>query len=111
MRVWAILAVWAAGSLVASGSAWAQSNPARGTLVSAEAGDVACYLRIRDEDGQTRNWMAAFELCEGAEARIGQRFALTWRAGNVLHPSCQGNMDCGRSLRVMLIEELRPLPR
>ena len=93
----------------------AQSQPAprpeRGTLLSAQAGDVACYLEIRDEAGKSQSWMADFELCEAAEARIGGRFALTWKAGDILHPGCQGNPDCGRSQRVMLITGLRPLPR
>lgn len=86
-------------------------RPERGTLLSAHAGDVACYLEIRDEAGKSQSWMADFALCEAAEARIGRRFALTWKAGNVLHPSCQGNPDCRRSQRVMLITGLRPLPR
>lgn len=109
-----MLAGVATGVMALAGPAWAQSAPERptsGTLVSAEAGDVACYLRIRDGNGQTRNWMASFEMCEGAEARVGRHFALSWRAGNVLYPSCQGNMDCGRSLRVMLIDGMQPLPR
>lgn len=104
-----------AGIALLSSFNLAQSQPAprpeRGTLLSAQAGDVACYLEIRDEAGKSRSWMADFELCETAAARIGRRFALTWQAGNVLHPSCQGNPDCGRSQRVMLITGLRPLPR
>jgi hypothetical protein len=83
--------------------------PAQGVLVSAEAGDIACYLGIRDESGQSRRWMAEFELCEGARARIGRRYALTWREGNVQHPDCQGNPDCRRSQRVLLVVGLKPL--
>ena len=86
-------------------------RPERGTLLAAEAGDIACYLRIRDDAGQSRAWMAAFELCEGAEARIGRRFALDWEAGSVAHPSCQGDINCRRTQAVTLVVRLRPLPR
>lgn len=95
--------------LLVTGTAQAQNAPPlRGTLLGADAGDIACYLRIRDEAGSTRTWMASFEMCEQAEAVMGRRVTLVWRPGQVLHPSCQGNMDCGRSLHVMLVERMTP---
>lgn len=87
------------------------SRPERGTLLSAEAGDTACYLRIRDEAGQSRNWMAAFELCEDVQGRIGRGFALDWETARVAHPSCQGDTNCRRTQTVTLVARLRPLPR
>jgi hypothetical protein len=97
-----------------SGFAAAQTDPmrrgpARGTLLEAQAGDVACYLNIRDEAGRAEVWMAAFELCEQAEGKTGRRYAFHYEPGNVLHPDCQGNMECGRSLRAMLAVKMQPL--
>lgn len=88
-------------------------GPGEAVVVSATAGDAACYLTLRDSAGRQANWPASFELCEEGDAgvRPGRRYAFRWEAGNILHPSCQGNMDCGRSLRVMLAVEARPLAR
>lgn len=110
MRGWYV----AAWMLIGAGAAMAQpaaKGPERGTLVSAQAGDVACYLQIRDDEGRSQSWMADFTLCEGSGPRIGRRFALTWRRDSVQHPSCQGNPDCRRSQQVMLIVAMKPLPR
>ncbi|UPY37564.1 hypothetical protein [Sediminicoccus sp. KRV36] len=119
MRGWMLAGVilataGAAGTQGAAGAAGAQpaaQRPERGTLLSAEAGDIACYLQIRDEAGRSERWMAAFELCEGAASRIGQSFLLRWRAETVQHPSCQGDTGCRRSERVMLITGLAPAKR
>lgn len=92
-------------------SAQPAKAPAQGVLLSAEAGDIACYLHIRDDAGDSRRWMAEFEFCEGAGPRIGRRFALTWREGNVQHPDCQGNPACRATRRVLLVVGMRPLPR
>lgn len=109
MRAW-----WVAGWMLAlAGAAGAQpaKGPERGTLLSAQAGDIACYLQIRDDEGRSQAWMADFELCDQAGPRVGRRFTLTWRAGTVQHPSCQGNPDCRRLQRVLLIVGMTPLGR
>lgn len=90
--------------LALAAPALAQSpGPARGTVLSAQNGDIACYIRIRDEAGQTRSWMADFDLCNRAERSIGRMVGLSWRAESVQHPSCQGDPNCRRTQRVMLI--------
>lgn len=86
-------------------------GPAEAVVVSAQAGDAACYLTLRDPAGRQSDWPARFELCEASGVRTGRRYAFRWEPGNILHPSCQGNMDCGRSLRVMLAVEARPAAR
>ena len=86
----------------------AQPGPARGVLAEAVAGDAACYLTIRDEAGGTRNWEAAFEMCEEAPRLLNRRLTFTWSLATILHPDCQGNMDCGRSLRLMVVTGMRP---
>jgi len=102
----ALLAALPAAAQQAAGPA-----PADALVVSAEVGDVACHLVLREASGREASWRAAFALCEANGVRPGRRYAFRWEAGNILHPSCQGNMACGRSLRVMLAVEARPLPR
>lgn len=99
--------------LLLAGAAGAQEvpPPAQGLLQGAEAGDIACYLRIRDDAQRSRTWMAEFELCEKAGPLIGQRVGLTWRQGRVQHPACQGNPDCRRTQVVMLATGMEPLRR
>lgn len=97
--------------LLMTGAAHAQdAPPLRGTLLSAEAGDIACYLRIRDETGRSRsrNWMAEFEMCEKAGPLMGRSLSFTWKPGRVQHPSCQGDPDCRRSQQVMLVSGMTP---
>lgn len=99
------------GSLPAAAQKGPWPGPAEAIVVSATAGDAACHLLLRDAAGRQSNWQAAFELCEEKGVRAGQRYAFRWEARNILHPSCQGNTGCGRSLRVMLAVEARPAGR
>lgn len=85
--------------------------PTQGVLQAAEAGDIACYLRIRDAAGQSRRWMAEFDLCERAPPLIGRAVSLSWKPGRVQHPSCQGDPDCRHSQQVMLVTRIAPLTR
>lgn len=95
--------------LLMTGTAQAQdAPPVRGTLLGAEAGDIACYLRIRDEAGRTRAWMADFEMCEQAPRLIGRSVNLTWKPGRVQHPDCQGAPECRRSQQVLLVTGMQP---
>lgn len=95
--------------LIATMPARAQdAPPLTGTLLSAEAGDIACYLRIRDPAGVSRRWMAEFDLCEQAGRLIGRSVNLAWTSLRVQHPSCQGDSDCKRMQQVMLVAGMTP---
>jgi len=100
MKNWCAAAIW----LALAHAALAQTDgPARGTIVSAQEGDIACYLRIRDTTGQTGNWMAGFDLCPQARRALGREVGLQWRSESVMHPSCQGDTSCRRTQRVLLV--------
>jgi hypothetical protein len=96
--------------LLLTGAAGAQEAPppSTGLLQGTENGDIACYLRLRDDHGRSRVWMAEFEICERAGRMIGRHVNLTWKPGRVPHPACQGNPDCRRSQQVMLVTGLEP---
>lgn len=94
------------------GLAVAQSSPPAGkpavaTIVEMNAGDVACYVTLRDERGGKLEEMAAFEVCE-KKSLVGRKVRLSWRMGNVLGPSCQGDPNCKETIRVPLVVDAVP---
>jgi hypothetical protein len=84
-------------------------KPVFGTILRMEAGDRACYVTIRDDRGVELQELAGFEVCEQAETLLNRRVELAWKMGKVLAASCQGDMDCGKSDIVALIESARVL--
>ena len=88
------------------------SKRAYGTLRSASAGDVACYLSMKDDRGVTFDEMADFDLCAPESVRRfkGKRLALTYEIASVLSAECDGNMDCGKHDRVALVKTMRIAP-
>jgi hypothetical protein len=98
--------------LLIPGVAAAQSpppaaKPAVATITGMQAGDVACYLTLRDEAGATSDAMADFAICD-KPSLVGRRVRLTWQMGNVQAPSCQGNPDCKQTVRVPLVVGAAP---
>ena len=87
----------------------AQDKKTVGTLLSMQAGDVACYLTLRDESGQTFRELAGFDICE-EKALIDTRVRLTYMESRVIADECAGNPDCTKTRPVMLVVSARPLP-
>lgn len=79
-----------------------------GVLREAVSGDISCHLRLESDSGETFHESAVFELCEDASL-IGQRLKLSYSVENVLAESCQGDVDCGKSDRVVLVTSARVL--
>jgi hypothetical protein len=67
-----------------------------GTIVSMQAGDRACYVKLLDEKNNKFDALADFDICENKNL-IGKKSKLFYEQGNVLAMSCQGNMDCDKS--------------
>lgn len=86
-----------------------QTKRASGTIVSMEAGDVACYVNLKTDAGVTFQEMADFEICEQEQALKGKRVALTYVVGKVMAASCQGNPDCKKTQTVALISAVKVL--
>lgn len=86
-----------------------QEKRATGKLISAQAGDVACYLELEDENGEPFSEMAEFELCEAGEELWGEQVRLEYVLGNVIAEECQGNPDCGKSDEVALVRSATPI--
>lgn len=79
-----------------------------GTLREAQAGDVACYLTLEADDGESFQESATFEICEDASL-IGKRLRLSYSVENVLAEECQGDVDCGKSDQVVLVNAVQVL--
>lgn len=90
----------------------AQTAPAAEQIVVVRgrvAGDRACYLTVEDENGQSREQMASFELCE-REDLVGRRARLHFEKAQVMAESCQGNPDCPDTETVDLVNGIDLLP-
>ena len=92
----------------------AAAAPAAVTLVSLTNGDRACYVAFKGADGEEKSQEGSFELCQGggsdASALIGKQVVFTTKVENVLAASCEGNMDCGKSDSVDMIETITAAP-
>lgn len=80
-----------------------QTKKTRGTLLQATSGDIACYLKLRDDRGAAFDEMADFSICEQQPSLVGKRVTLTYTVANVMAQECQGNVDCKKSDRVVLV--------
>jgi hypothetical protein len=80
-----------------------------GILRGLQAGDRACYVELDHPDGQL-SIEGSFELCadgsDDATPLIGKHVTYKTRKANVLAASCDGDMDCGKSDVVDLIETI-----
>jgi len=77
-----------------------------GIVTEVQAGDVACYLTLKDEKGAVFQELADFEICE-KPGLVGKRVTLTYTLGNVMADECQGNPDCSKTRKVALVSAVR----
>jgi len=94
--------------LSASSTFAAEDMPLQGRLVSLQAGDVACYAEM-EVAGEVQNLMANFQFCE-QEGLVGKPVRLAWADAQVLAADCEGDMDCGRSDTVKIIDMIMVEP-
>jgi hypothetical protein len=80
-----------------------------GTLTALEAGDVACYLTLRDDKGSTFRELADFAVCERTTL-IGKRLRLVYELQKVMADECGGNPDCKKSRTVALVISASVMP-
>ena len=81
-----------------------------GVVMEAVSGDVACYLKLKDDRGVAFDEMAAFEICEQPKL-VGKRVMLTYSLQKVLADECQGDPDCKKSKTVALVTSVRVLAK
>jgi len=84
-----------------------ETKRASGTIVLMNAGDTACYLKLKDDRGAVFEEMARFEICE-QRALVGKRVALTYVQQAVMSPDCQGDPACKKTRTVALVSSAKP---
>jgi hypothetical protein len=85
-----------------------ETKKTAGVITDLQAGDVACYITLKDDQGAEFNEMADFSICEN-QGLIGKRVTLTYKLGNVMADECQGNPDCTKTRTVALVTAARPV--
>lgn len=66
-------------------------------------GDIACYLKLIDNQGNSFDKMADFGLCEQEQGLTGELVRLEYATGRVPAASCQGDPECSDYERVPII--------
>lgn len=78
--------------------------PTVATVVFSESDDRICNVILKDENDQITNQYAGFEICQ--QNFIGAQVRLTYKIGNILDYSCQGDIGCGKSDPARLIASI-----
>ena len=81
-----------------------------GVVMEAVSGDVACYVKLKDDRGVVFDEMAVFEICEQPKL-LGKRVMLTYKLEKVLADECQGDPECKKTKTVALVTSVRVLPK
>ncbi len=75
-------------------------------VLDMQAGDVACYVDIQNNNDENQQIMADFKICEQRQF-IGKHVVGFFEQAHVLAASCEGDMDCGESDTVDLITAMQ----
>jgi hypothetical protein len=78
------------------------------TVTELQAGDVACYLTLKDDQGAEFSELGDFPICE-KRSLLGKRVKLTYTLGTVMADECQGNPDCTKTRKVALVTAVKVL--
>lgn len=90
-------------SEIPSEEAIAEPYPEIGVLTSAQAGDLKCYVTVRDPQGQVFDLGATFEICDRQENLLDQTARFIYSTESVA--DCESAEPCGRSRQETLISD------
>ena len=80
-----------------------------GTVAALNAGDIACYISLKDDQGVAFKEMADFDICDQKPSVLGKRLQLTYSQTSVMSDACQGDPDCKKTKKVILISKVKVL--
>jgi hypothetical protein len=80
-----------------------------GTVTALNAGDIACYITLKDDQGVAFKEMADFDICDQKPSVVGKRLQLTYTPTSVMSDACQGDPDCKKTKKVILITKVKVL--
>jgi len=78
------------------------------TVTELQAGDVACYLTLKDDQGAEFSELGDFSICE-KRSLLGKRVKLTYTLGTVIADECQGDPACTKTRKVALVTAAKVL--
>jgi hypothetical protein len=108
----------ATASLVVASSPLSQTTPPAtvkvgnfikqsvGTVTDVQAGDLACHMSLKDDQGRAFEEMADFTLCENPKTYLGRRVNLSYTLGTVAADACQGDPSCKKTRPIVLVQSL-----
>ena len=70
-----------------------QTVPRRAYVTAVEAGDRACYLTLRTDDGGATTVYGDFSLCE-SDGLMNRRIQIEYAPETILAASCDGDPEC-----------------
>jgi hypothetical protein len=80
-----------------------------GTVTALNAGDIACYITLKDDQGVTFKEMADFDICDQKPSVLGKRLQLNYTQTSVMSDACQGDPACKKTKNVVLITKVKVL--
>jgi hypothetical protein len=80
-----------------------------GTVTALNAGDIACYITLKDDQGVTFKEMADFDICDQKPSVLGKRLQLNYTQTSVMSDACQGDPACKKTKKVILITKVKVL--
>ncbi len=80
-----------------------------GTVTALNAGDIACYITLKDDQGVAFKEMADFDICDQKPSLLGKRLQLNYRQTSVLSDACQGDPACKKTKNVILVTKVKAL--
>lgn len=80
-----------------------------GTVTALNAGDIACYIKLKDDQGVAFKEMADFDICDQKPSVLGKRLQLNYTQTSVMSDACQGDPDCKKTKKVILISKVKVL--
>lgn len=72
-------------------------------------GDRACYVKLENEQGQSSEALADFDICTQSQL-VNKRVQLTRKPTPISAMSCQGNPECKERETVNLITAAKVVP-
>ncbi len=80
-----------------------------GTVTALNAGDIACYITLKDDQGAAFKEMADFDICDQKPSLLGKRLQLNYRQTSVMSDACQGDHACKKTKNVILVTKVKIL--
>ncbi|MGB3491111.1 MAG: hypothetical protein WBA57_00170 [Elainellaceae cyanobacterium] len=81
----------------------AEPYPEIGVLTEAQAGDLKCYVTVRDPQGQVFDLGATFEICDRQGSLLNQNLQLIYSEESVA--DCQSAEPCGQTRQETLVSD------